>query len=70
VNWTTRLRVLYAVLFTVSILTALVGWLVLSRDVTDIDSVLMWGAAAVGIGEGSNVGKRATFKKEAVDAQG
>lgn len=67
-NWTTCFRITYAGLFVGSVVVALVGWF-MDKDVSALDGVLMWTAAAVGIGEGSNVGKRATYKREAVDAE-
>ncbi len=66
-SWTTRFRIVYAALFAASVLGALVGWLFLERDPAQLDGVLMWAAAACGVGEASNIGKRATWKKEAVD---
>ncbi len=68
-NWTTRFRILYAALFTASVLTALVGWL-LDMDPGLVDSVVMITAGACGIGEASNVGKRATWKRDAVEVEG
>lgn len=65
-SWTTRFRVLYAALFTVSVIVALVGWLC-GADPSLIDTVVMITAGACGIGEASNVGKRATWKREAAD---
>ena len=67
-NWTTRFRIVYAALFVAVVVAALVGWF-MNRDVAALDGVLMWSAAAVGIGEGSNVGKRATWSKDAAIQQ-
>ena len=63
---TRRLRVLYAVLFTLAVLVTLGGWLA-GRDPSSLTGVLGTLAVAVGIGEASNVGKRATFKREACE---
>lgn len=65
-SWTTRFRIVFTLLFCGVVATALVGWL-LGRDPSQLGSVLMSAAGAVGVGEMSNVGKRATFKREAVD---
>ncbi len=63
---TAKLRVLYAVLFTVAILTTLVAWVFADKSPMDATGVLSTLAMAIGIGEASNVGKRATFKVEAL----
>jgi hypothetical protein len=62
--WTTRFRIVAWALFAVTDLTALAGW-VLGHDPTLLSDQMMWCAIATGIGESSNVGKRATYKKEA-----
>ncbi len=64
-NWTTRYRTLFVTLFAIAILVALGGWLFFDRDPQKLDAVIMWLTATVGIGEASNVGKRATWKAEA-----
>lgn len=65
---TDRVRVTMVALFALTVLAALLGWL-LGRDVSVLEPVLMWAAAGVGAGEASNVGKRATFRREATDAE-
>ena len=69
-SWTTRFRVLAWALFSLTVLTALVGWVGWGRDPSTLGDVLMWTALAAGIGEGANVGKRATWKPEAVGSEG
>ena len=64
---TGKLRVCYAVLFVVVVLTGLVGWVAFDRDPMQLAGLLGAVTVAAGIGEASNVGKRATFKKEAVE---
>ena len=64
---TDRSRRALVVLFVLVMLATTAGWLFLERDPSQMAGVLMWAAMAVGIGEASNVGKRATFKKEAVE---
>ena len=53
-------------LFTVAVLVTLGGW-VAGRDPAGLTFLLGTLATTIGIGEASNVGKRATFKPEAVD---
>ena len=65
-SWTTRFRVLAWALFALTVLIALAGWVGWDRDPTTLADVLMWTALASGIGEGANVGKRATFSAEAI----
>jgi len=64
---TSKVRTWNMVLWTLLVIGTLTGWL-LGKDPGQMDGIIMWGAIAIGIGEASNVGKRATFKKEAVDA--
>ena len=66
-NLTAKLRVLYAALFAIAILTALGAWVFADKSPADLTGVLTTLAMAIGIGEASNVGKRATFKAEAVE---
>ena len=66
-NLTAKLRVLYAVLFTIAILTALGAWAFADKLPAEISVVITTLAMAIGIGEASNIGKRATFKAEAVE---
>lgn len=61
-NTTDRFRVLGWGLLSVTVGAALVGWFV-GRD----PSSLAWIVAVPGLGEASNIGKRATYKKEAVE---
>jgi hypothetical protein len=63
--WTTRFRVVAWALFALVVFTALAGWAFCDRDPGRLGDVLMWCAIASGIGEGSNIGKRATWKREA-----
>jgi hypothetical protein len=63
---TARLRVTYAALFVGVITAAVVGWF-LGKPVEQLNGIVMWVAAAIGIGEGSNIGKRATWKAEAAE---
>lgn len=65
---TDRFRKLFVSLFTAAVITALAGWVMLDRDTSTLGPVLGWLALAVGIGEASNVGKRATWKREAHEA--
>lgn len=65
-NLTAKLRVLYAVLFAVAVLITLLAWVFADKSPVDVTGLLTVLAAAIGIGEASNVGKRATFKVEAV----
>ena len=67
-NWTTRFRIAYAAAFVLTVVAALVGWLLFGRDPSQLQPVLMFTATACGVGEASNIGKRVTWKKEAADA--
>lgn len=69
-NWTTRFRCVFVFLFAVTVAVALYGWLVLDRDPAQLEGVMMFCAGAVGVGEASNVGKRATWKRDAVEVEG
>jgi len=66
ISWTTRFRVVFVALFALAVLIALGGWLIYDRDPEKLSSLIGWLAGAVGIGEASNIGKRATFKTEAI----
>ena len=57
---TDRLRRAFAALFIGVVATALIGWL-LGLDPEAVDSIVAVCAAAVGVGEASNIGKRATY---------
>lgn len=61
-----KLRIWNMILLTLALLGALAGWLA-GRDPSLLTGVLgTLGVSQVGL-EAGNVGKRATFKKEAVD---
>lgn len=64
---TDRSRIIAWLLFAAVVLSGLVGWFT-GLDPADIIPLLTATAAGAGIGEASNVGKRATFKSEAVDS--
>lgn len=61
-NTTDRYRAIGWGLLCGTVLVALAGWLV-GRD----PSQLMWIVGVPAIGEASNIGKRATWKREAAD---
>lgn len=63
VNWTTRFRLWFVLLFSATAIVAIYGWYV-GKDPGQLDTVLTWTAAALGIGEAANVGKRATHRSE------
>ncbi len=67
-NTTGKLRIVFALLLVVVTLTATVGWF-MEKDPGQLAPVIGWITAAVAAGEASNVGKRATFKQEAVDVE-
>ena len=48
-----------------TIVAGVVGWF-LGRDPSQLAPVIAWETAALAVGEGSNIGKRATFDKDAV----
>ena len=64
-NQTDKNRAIFVALFVLVVLVALAGWL-MGRDPSSLTGVLGAVVIAAGIGEASNVGKRATFKPEAV----
>ena len=61
---TDKVRLWVVGLFTVTILVALAGWL-FGKPVGELAFIVGTLATAIGIGEASNIGKRATFKVEA-----
>lgn len=62
-----KLRVWNMVLLTIALLGVLAGWL-MGHDPSQLTGLIgTLGISQVGL-EAGNVGKRATFKKEAVDA--
>ena len=64
-----KLRVWNMVLLTVALVGALVGWMVFKVDPTQLTAVFATLGISQGALEGGMVAKRATFKKEAVDAE-
>lgn len=64
---TDRFRAVATTLFFLVVVVAVVGWAWLERDPSQLSPVIGWLTAAVATGEFANVGKRATFKKEAVE---
>lgn len=61
---TDKIRVWNVGLFTVTVLVLLFGWF-LGKPVSELTFLIGTLATAIGIGEASNIGKRATFKPEA-----
>ncbi len=51
-SWTVRFRFLAWALFSLTVLVALAGWVLVDRDPTKLDGLLLWTTAAAGIGEG------------------
>jgi len=64
-NQTDKNRAIFVALFVLVVLVALAGWL-MGRDPSSLTGVLGAVVIAAGIGEASNVGKRFSFKPEAV----
>ena len=63
-----KLRLWNMRILTFVIIAAVIGWLFLDKDPNMLVGILgTLGVTTVGL-EGANVGKRATFKKEAVEA--
>lgn len=62
---TGKLRIGGAVLFALVVLAGLVGWLFFDRDPNQLLGLVGPLTAVIGIGEASNVGKRATYNPEA-----
>lgn len=54
-------------LFGLVVVVGLAGWIGWERDPGDLVPILTAVTVAAGIGEGSNVGKRATYKREAAE---
>ena len=65
---TDKVRWVMVALFAFTTVAALVGWF-FHRDVTQLTSLIQWQALGVGIGEASNVGKRATSKADVITAE-
>ena len=63
-NMTDKMRILYATLFVIGCLTALIGWIFFEKDPNQMLGLLSILLGAVGVGEASAVGKRATVKPE------
>lgn len=61
---TDRVRNWNMVLWTISVIATLGGWL-LGKDPTALSILLGFQTAALGIGEGSNIGKRLSWKEGA-----
>ena len=61
---TAKLRTVFVLLLAATVVAAVVGWF-MDKDPTKLTGVLGVVVTAVGVGEASNVGKRATFKPEA-----
>lgn len=67
-NMTDKGRAVMRWLYGIVVVAALAGWFI-DKDPAELGPLIMWLTAAIGAGEASNIGKRATFKKEAVDAE-
>lgn len=65
---TDRFRWLGWTLWTITVIAALAGWIGWERNPSQLAPVIGWITAGPLIGELSAVGKRATFKKEAVES--
>lgn len=63
---TTRIRIGFAVLLAAAVIVCLVGWMG-GRDPRELGELLQWLTMAAAVGEASNIGKRATWKREAAD---
>ena len=63
---TNKLRLAFTLLLMGVTVAAVVGWF-MDKDPGQLGPITMWIAGAIAAGEASNVGKRATFKKEACD---
>lgn len=61
---TDKVRAAFVACFLVSVIFGIAGWFA-GLDLMTYSPVLGATTAAAGIGEGSNVGKRATYKPEA-----
>lgn len=63
-NHTRKLRTVFSLLLAGVVVAAVVGWF-MDKDPAKLTGVLGVVVTAVAVGEGSNIGKRATFKPEA-----
>ena len=66
---TDRNRIVFLVLFVLVVLVGLAGWIGFGRDVADLTALFVPLVAALGIGEASNIGKRATYKPEVAEVE-
>lgn len=64
---TDKFRLLFVSLWVLTVLCALVGWMFFAKDPAQLAPVIGWVTAGVFTGEAANVGKRATWKREAVE---
>lgn len=64
---TTKFRVVFLVLFCTAVVTTFVAWIAFQKDPAGVIPLLQILLGAVVTGELANVGKRATYKREAVD---
>lgn len=62
-------RWLFRILFVVVVLVALAGWVFYGRDPSQLNMIMGWITGLNVAGEGANIGKRWTFKKDAVDVE-
>ncbi len=67
---TDRVRHTFLSLIVLTVLAALAGWIFYDRDPAKLAPILGFLVVGAGVGEASNVGKRATFKAEAVTPAG
>jgi hypothetical protein len=63
---TKKVRAVMVVLFALTTLVGLIGWLWFGLDPKELIPIYAQVSSGLFIGEASNIGKRATFKKEAV----
>lgn len=61
---TAKLRTVFSLLLAGVVVAAVVGWF-MDKDPTKLTGVLGVVVTAVAVGEGSNIGKRATYNTEA-----
>ena len=62
-NLTGKFRVVAWFLWSGTVVAGVVGWF-LGKQPVDLAPVIGWVTGALAIGEGANVGKRATYKRE------
>lgn len=62
-NKTDRFRLVVKVLFAGVIIAAVVGWF-MDKDPAKLAPVIAWCTGALAIGEGANIGKRATYRSD------